>query len=117
MICPGAVPDEPSVPNYTVVPEWLGLGQGCALHGAAGRVMYEAATLYFSPGVLEEVPPGWMWLGGQFDDPAASSCVLRRQAGDPDMPAAPDLDDVQTVLLCRSHFAVTSAEGARAFSD
>ena len=117
MICPGAVPDETPVPNYTIGPEWLGLGQGCALHGAAGRVVYGAATLYFAPGVLETVPFGWAWLSGQFDHSAAQSCVLRRQAGDPDLPAAPDLEDVQTVLLCRSHFAVTSSEAAQAASD
>ena len=117
LICPGAVADEPPVPNYKIVPEWLGLGQDCALHGAAGRVVYNAATLYFAPGVLGTVPSGWAWLTGQFDHSAARSCVLRRQAGDPDLPAAPDLDDVQTVLLCRSHFAVTSAEAAQAPSD
>ena len=117
MICPGTVPDVPPVPNFVIAPEWLGQGQGCALHTAEGITVYEAATPFFEPGIVEEVPPHWFWLSGQFDHPAAQSCVFRRQAGNPDMPAAPDLDDAQTVLLCRSHFAVAAVEPARAPAD
>jgi hypothetical protein len=54
----------------------------------------------------------WSWLAGRVDYPAASSCALQQLAGDPSMPPAPDLEEAQVVLLCRSHFAVTAIEAA-----
>ena len=118
MVCPGYVSGAPAIPNYMIEPTWLGSGQGCALHTADGRTVYEAAAPFFAPAVLlNEIPNDWMWLSGQFDHPAASSCLLHKQSGDPLMPAAPNLDDVQVVLLCRSHLAVTAVVAASPPND
>jgi hypothetical protein len=113
-ICPGIVQDNPRPPNYTVEPEWLGTGNGCALNSATAGTVYGAATQYWTPEFQVVGGPieSWLWAIGQFDHPDASSCVLRPQAGDPSLPPTPNLDAAQVVLLCRSHFAVSAFERA-----
>jgi hypothetical protein len=115
IICSGYFIEDLPLPNYTIEPEWLGSGTGCQLNPITTAVA-GAALPYFTP---EFVPGGstpehpfWLWVIGQFDHSAASSCVLHPQSGDPRQAPAPELDSAQIILLCRSHFAVTATEAA-----
>ena len=71
---------------------------------------------FLEPSVGTGYPPDaeygdWYLLTGQFDHPTSEDCMLRElSGGHPDMPPVPDLTAEQVVLLCRTHFAVRSAE-------
>ena len=101
---------------FTVTPAWLDTAHGGELFLAASD--REAAPgAPYGPFLAVAVPPElrpsfdaargkWVTVGGQFDAPAARSCVADPPQG-VDVPSPPEI-----VEICRTSFMVSSVEAA-----